>query len=339
MMTKHTLGIGAALATLALTVTACGGAAAGPADEGGNQATEMTVSLLPTMDVLPVQLAIQEGIFEEHGLKVESMPSQGGASTVPSVLEGSIDVAFGNPMTYFQGLEKGLPLAVAFMGGAEERAEGEPGAGHTASVIVVNEDSPIQTPADLEGKVVSVNSVGNIQEVAVKNAIDKAGGDPDTVQLLELPLSQAQSALESGRIDAASVNDPFTSTMIKDGMRPIGDTLLGIDGVNANLELYYTSRQFAADNPQALEAFRTAVNEAIDIINEDPERARDALRGYTEIDDSIVDQLAIHHFQKGVSHDEVAALIGAAKKYGVLEDGDKVTAEKVMEETPTGEDK
>jgi NitT/TauT family transport system substrate-binding protein len=338
MKANCTLGIGAALATLALTVTACGGTAAGPADESDDKVTEMTVSLLPTMDVLPVQLAIQEGIFEEHGLKVESVPSQGGASTVPSVLEGSVDVAFGHPMTYLQGLEKDLPLAIAFMGGAEERPAGEPGGGQTASVIMVNDDSPIQSPADLENKIVSVNSIGNIQEVAVKNAIDKAGGDPNSVQLLELPLSQAQGTLASERIDAASVNDPFTSTMIDEGMRPIGETLLGIDGVNANLEFYYTSEQYARENPEALEAFRAAVNEAIDVINEDPESAREALRGYTEIEESLIDQMAIHNFQKGVSYDEIEALINAAKKYGVLDEGDKVTAEKVMEETPTVED-
>lgn len=331
------LGTGAVLATLALTLSACGGGAQEAASENSDGPTEMTVSLLPIMDVLPVQLAIQEGIFEKHGLSVEAVPAQSGSGLVPSVLEGSVDVAFGNPMTYLLAMEKGLPLDVVFMGGAEERPEGEPGGDHTASVLMVPEDSPIESPADLSGKIVSVNGVGNIQEVAVKTAVDKDGGDAASVELLELPLSQAQGALDSGRIDAASVNDPFTTAMLNAGMRPIGDTIKGIDGTNANLELYFTSTEFAEANPEALESFRAAMDEAIDIVNDDIEAAREGLGSYTEIDPEVIDQLPIHLFQKGVSQDEVAALIDAAKKQGVLDEGDKVTAEKVMENTPTVE--
>lgn len=332
------LTVTATLTALTMTMAACGGTTTKSDSGNPKDQYEMTVSLLPIMDVLPVQVALQEGIFEKHGLAVETVPAQSGSGLVPAVLEGSVDVAYGSTMTYLLGMEKELPIEVVHMAGAEERPEGEPGGEHSTLVLMVNDDSPIDSPADLEDKIVSVNGVGSIQEVAVKTAVEEAGGDPDSVQLLELPLSQAQGALEAGRIDAASVNVPFTTIMLNDGMRSIGETVKSIDGKNSNLELYFTSQQFAEENPEALEAFRAALDEAIDLVNDDLELSRETLENYTDIDPEIIEQLPILHFQKGVSLEEVTALVAAAKKQGVLADDDKVTPEKVMENTPTVED-
>jgi ABC-type nitrate/sulfonate/bicarbonate transport system substrate-binding protein len=49
------------------------------------------------------------------------------------------------------------------------------------------------------GKKVSVNTLKNLPEVAVRNSLEKAGVDPSTVEFVEIPFPDVPAALPSHR--------------------------------------------------------------------------------------------------------------------------------------------
>lgn len=77
----------AAAAAGLLVLTSCGGGEEAPA--GGDEAaqdgglTEVSIGVIPIVDVAPIYLGVQEGIFEEHGLDVELTLAQGGCCDHP----------------------------------------------------------------------------------------------------------------------------------------------------------------------------------------------------------------------------------------------------------------
>ena len=71
----------------------------------------------------------------------------------------------------------------------------------------------------LEGKTVSVNTLKNLPEVAVRNALEQAGVDPSTVKFVEIPFPDVPAALESKRVDAAFAVEPFVGASAGAGRR------------------------------------------------------------------------------------------------------------------------
>lgn len=322
-MPKRRQKIVTAMATGAaalLLLSACGSPApAGTsASAGADGLTDITVALLPIMDLLPLHLAIEEGIFEKHGLHVEAVPAQGGAGLVPAVLEGSVDIGSINPSTYVLTRERGLPLEVAFAAGMTERAD----AGHPASTLVVAGDSPYDSPADLNGATVAVNNVKSIQEIAVRNSVDKDGGDSSTVELTELPQAQALAAIDAGRVDAASLNEPFTTIAINSGYKVLSSPFNDLTGETANMVTYVTNGAFAQANPDALEAFRAAMLEANEVANGDMVLSRKVIQGYTDIEPEVLADMAIFNFEPTIRAEAIRTVVQKSIDYGVMEKAD-----------------
>ena len=59
--------------------------------------TTVRVAALPIAETGALWGAIEEGIFEDHGLEVEIVPAQGGAQAIPALLSGDIQFAIGQP--------------------------------------------------------------------------------------------------------------------------------------------------------------------------------------------------------------------------------------------------
>lgn len=86
----------AAAAASLLVLTSCGGGdeeapADSQQDAADGELTEVSIGVIPIVDVAPIYLGVQEGIFEEHGLDVDLTLAQGGAAIIPAVMSGDFD--------------------------------------------------------------------------------------------------------------------------------------------------------------------------------------------------------------------------------------------------------
>jgi len=154
-----TLGV---LAAAALALSGCTDSAADPestststGDAGGSgELTAVRVAALPIAETGALWAAIDEGIFEEHGLDIEVVPAQGGANAIPALLSGDIQFAIGQPFGPIRADQQ--DLGVVIVGNYANSLADET----DVNAVVALGDSGIMRPADLAGKKVSVNTIG-----------------------------------------------------------------------------------------------------------------------------------------------------------------------------------
>src|SRR5690242_9934250 len=96
---------GAALAAAAIIATG----PARAADAGAPEKTHLTFGIIPTMDYIPVQLAIERGYFKAEGLTVTTRVTPPG-NTVPALIGGAIDVSGVNWISTIVAYNRNIPI-------------------------------------------------------------------------------------------------------------------------------------------------------------------------------------------------------------------------------------
>ena len=134
---------------------------------------------------------------------------------------GSLDVITGTVVPVAQAFSHGIDERVIAPGLIYDCGQGQ------SVVIVVSNTSPVKTAADLNGKVVAVNGLGDLTHLAVLLWLGSNGADVKSVKLLEVPFPAVGPALNQGRVDAALLVEPFT-TALKGQIRVVGDAMAGI---------------------------------------------------------------------------------------------------------------
>ena len=256
---RHTLRITAIAALAALAIAACGGGSGGSSGGGGGSGgggpTTLNVQETAGVPSAFVAFGIAKGFFDKQGLKIELQPSQGGATAVPSLVSGKIQVAGSNVVSLLIAASKGLPIQ-AVAPGTSAHGAGQKDFG----ALMVAKGSDIRDVEDLAGKSVAVNTLNNIAEVVVKASLEKAGVDPKRVKLREIDFPEMGAALSKGDVDAAFLIEPFVTTA-----RGAGDRIIDYSYVttepNLQVGAYAVSRKFASENPDAVKRYRAAVGE------------------------------------------------------------------------------
>jgi NitT/TauT family transport system substrate-binding protein len=323
--TRDMLGHGIRLRTLAVLVSlvaagplasGCGGDAAGGI-ESENGRAKLTVQVIPIHEVAPVYLGIKKGFFAAENLELEVKTGQGGADSVPPVISGDVQVAYSNTPSLFAAAVRGLPIEiVAPAGGGPLEKE------HNAlGAVMVERDSAIRGYADLEGRTVAVNTLGNVLDVSLNAAVEQTGVDHTQVEYLEVPFPDMLAALDSGRVDAAFLAPPFETIARRSGAyRAIGFPLVEVrpEFVFAG---YYVSRPWAEENQEVLERFLRALRRSMIYAAEHEQQTRATIGEFTKLPKDLIPVIPIG--SRRPDCEELAAssevLAGLMVRYGVLE--------------------
>jgi NitT/TauT family transport system substrate-binding protein len=299
MHRRALLGMLAIVAGAALTgcggSSSAGGSAASAADGGsdagasGSSAavTKISVGVIPIIDVAPLYLGIQKGIFTKHGLEVTAKPAQGGAAIVPAVLSGENQFGFSNVVSLLTAREKGVPL-ISVAGGAS--STGDPA--KDVNAVLVAKGSTLQSAKDLEGKKVAINSLNNIGDTTIKTAVKKAGGDPSKVNFVEMPFPDMPAQLANGTIDAAWESEPFRTAILDAGGRILFDNLTETYPT-LQIAQWFTSAKLKQEKPEVVANFTTAINESMTYATEHPDEARAVLGSYTKIATGVAAKIVL----------------------------------------------
>ncbi len=114
--------------------------------------------------------------------------------------------------------------------------------------ILVPQDSPIRTPADLKGKRVALNKGSNVHYLLVQ-ALAKAGLGPADILPTYLAPADARAAFERGSVDAWAIWDPFLAVA---QAATNARTLTDATGLAPNRQFFLTTRSFAQKQPDVL---------------------------------------------------------------------------------------
>lgn len=298
--TSRTFTALAALLVGSAALTGCssgspsGGGSAGTSENAGSGTTEemkqIEVGVIPIVDVAPIYLGVEEGIFEKHGLDVTLTLAQGGAAIVPAVQSGQMDFGFSNVTSLVVARDKGLPIKLIATG-PQTTGEAEEDYAH----IMVPADSDIQSIEDLQGHSVAVNTLSNINDSVISEGMRQAGGDPATLEYTEMPFPDMVGQLEAGNVDAIAAVEPFVTIAEAAGARPIYAQYaepipdLSVAG-------YFTTDQKIAEDAETVDAFVAAMKESQQYATDHPEEAKAILPEYTSLTPEVIEQLTMPRF-------------------------------------------
>jgi len=247
------------------------------------------------------------GWFEQAGLDVQITPLSNGGALVAAVIGGALEVGLSAVGPVAQGAVKGLGVKIIASAGMSLSTA-------PTDVTMVAIDSPIKTAADLSGKTVGVNGLGNVLMYATQAWIDKNGGNSKSIKWLELPFPAMAPAIAAHRIDAATLAEPYVSDakavarMLAAPMDAIAPTIPATTWF-ANGTWLQTQPAVAA---KVVDVLRRAAVWA----NGHPKEAGEILIKYTSIKPETLAVMTRSTFGTEVVPSQIQALIDTGVRYG-----------------------
>jgi NitT/TauT family transport system substrate-binding protein len=272
MNTRRTLGAAASLVTTALLLTACGGGAGGGAEQEGDAAglTPVRVASLSGGSITvaaPIDVAMENGYFEDEGLAVEFIETDGGGAIVQAVLAGQADI----------GTQTGTTSVLAAVSqGADLRIIGSAFKGFDGIWVGPARDD-INGRQDMGGEVIGFSSPGSSSEVAAQALIkgmEDQGQEPVRAEAIG-GTSDQLTAAETGQIMAAYANPPVGLDEVQDGSYEIFFNAFQDlpQYTEVTTRVTFTTQGFLDQNPAAAEGFLNATQQAWDFMFEQPDQA------------------------------------------------------------------
>jgi NitT/TauT family transport system substrate-binding protein len=304
------------LAPALLATAACGSDEGQSANPG--EADKVTVGVIPILDVAPIYLGVEKGFFEKRDIDVSLEQAEGGAAIVPAVVSGQYQFGFSNIVSLLLAHSEGLPVKMVSNGNNSTGRDGE-----DFAALMVKEDSPIETAADLEGRTVAANTLQNIVDTAVRASVRKAGGDPTKVKFTALPFPEQPAALASGQVDAVFVVEPFQQAVLGQGGRTIASSYVDA-APNLTVASYFTSQRMLTENPDLVKRFTEAMQESLSYADSHPDEARAIIGSYTNIARDVVERVTLPKWPAEVNRDSVQTVADLALEDGLLTEPAKV---------------
>ncbi|WP_017314536.1 sulfonate ABC transporter substrate-binding protein [Mastigocladopsis repens] len=219
-------------------------------------------------------LVKQQGTLEKElsssGVTVKWAEFPAGPPIMEALNAGSID--FGTvgegPPVFAQSA--GVPLV--YVGNSSASPEG--------LGILVRNDSPIQTLADLKGKKVGFTK-GSSAHFMLVQALASAGLQYTDIQPAYLSPADARAVFEQGKIDAWAIWDPFLAAAQRSGGARI---LRDSKGLASWREFYVTSREFANKNPELVKQVLDSIDKVGDWAKKNPRKVAEFLSPQMGID-------------------------------------------------------
>jgi NitT/TauT family transport system substrate-binding protein len=321
---RHTMRIMAVGALAALAVAACGGggsSSSGSSSGSGSDSDDATTLNVQETAGVPsafVAFGMSKGFFAKQGLKIDLQASQGGATAVPSLVSGKIQVAGSNVVSLLIAASKGLPIE-AIAPGTSAHGSGQKDFG----ALMVPKGSPIRDVKDLAGKTVAVNTLNNIAEVVVKASLQKAGVDPAQVKLREIDFPEMGPALGKNDVDAAFLIEPFVTIARKAGDRIIDYSYVTTEP-NLQVGAYAVSRQFAQKNPGAVKRYRAAVGQTATYLMAHQSEFRTFLAKRAETPVNLAKTMQLPTFTTKLNTASMQRTAALVQRFGLVKDAVQV---------------
>ena len=294
---------------MALGMAACGDNG-GDGGDGGLE--KVTLSLPPASPSGAYQLGKNQGFFEEEGIDLELVVNQGGAAVIPGIVAGNPQFATTNVMSALQAASENIPLLPITPGSADHAPPDNGMYG-----VVAPEGSDIVETADLDGVTIAVNTLKGLGEFTVRKAIENAGGDPDSVEFVEVPFPDMPAALKNKQVDTVWVAEPFLTQLTSDGTgQLVGYTTQeSYPGLSV---LIVTRDQTDAD---LIERMQRAILKSHEYAQEHTEETQEAAAEFTGLDLETVKAAGMENFPLEIDTDSINDIALDMQEFGWIADG------------------
>jgi NitT/TauT family transport system substrate-binding protein len=285
-----------------------------PAGQGGEESGPTQLKMQETAGVPSAFMGfgVEKGFFRDRQLDVEVEAAQGGATTIPALVSGDVQVGGSNVVSLLIAASRDLPIQVIAPGTSAQES------GEDFGALLVSKDSDVRETRDLEGKKIAVNTLNNIADTVVKAAVEKGGGDPSTLRLLEVPFPEMGAALANGDVDAAFSIEPFVTASVREGARVVDYSYVTTEP-GMQVGAMAVSRQFAEQNADAVERFKEAVAETAEYVTDNEDEFRTFLSERAEIDPQLAKRIVLPRFTPELNAESLENTAGLMEKYGLVD--------------------
>lgn len=301
----------AALLLATLLLTGCGDNGAA---EGEKEEPVMKIGYGTVLCQAPLQVAIENGYFDEEGLNYEVVKLDG--LVTEYVGSGQVDAAYGMVSKFIQPIANGLDIVMT--------------AGiHNGCVkLLTKPDSGINSIADLKGKTVGVNGLAEAPAVLLKRALSQAGvgvtSDNLEVDFVVYSNADLAMALESDAVDAICLVDPAATVAVNQyGYKILLDNAKDEPFADEYCCATFVTGTFAREYPEEAAKFTRAVMKASAWVDAHPEEAaqllveKEYLSGNAEVFANILKTYNCKPSVQG-GYDAVVKNVDEFKKIGLL---------------------
>jgi len=275
--------------------------------------TPLKVGYMPVGDCLQFFVAEAEGYFKAEGLAVTGASMKGGAVIAPAVEGGELAIGWSNTVSIILAHAKGFDFAFLAPG-----AEGVAGT-NDVHALLVPADSKITSVKELAGKTVAINTLGNINEAAMRALAEKAGIAPDSIRLVEVPFPDMATALAKGSADAALTLEPFVTDAVSRGVAKVLEpSPHAVFGNPYLIGAWFAKKSWIKAHPETAAAFARAVTKASAFIAAHPDKAREILRGRTKLSPELAAKITLPRFPEKLEPAALQGVIDVCARFGLI---------------------
>jgi NitT/TauT family transport system substrate-binding protein len=306
---RHAGRPAAALTAAALLLaSACGGS-------GGSASgvTSVTIGAPPVVGLGDLYTAESRHLFEAHRLRVKVRSVNGGAQVVPALQSGAVDIGQSNIVSVLQARQRHLNIscfAAAFR---------SPSGPQLALVVSRTRAAAIRTPAALAGTTIAVNTLHNANQLIAEKYLQSQGVNPASVHFIGLDYPSMPGALSAGRVAAAIVDEPFTTTVVSQGskiMSPQPDSEITPHPVYA---CWMASSSWLSHHRDVASRFTAALNEADRYMAAHPGYLSSILPKYTKVSAQLAGRVTLPDFTTAITPADVRPWSQAAAQFKITD--------------------
>jgi NitT/TauT family transport system substrate-binding protein len=291
-----------------LALTSAAVATAGPALAQTAALRKITVGSAQDADAVACLYAQEAGLFRKVGLDVSIVSNSSGSAIASAVVGGAVDIGKSSLTALITAVSKGIPIVLI-----APSAMYNPAAPVTGTIV--RDDSPFKSARELNGKTVSVQSVRGSLQLATMVWVDQNGGDSSTIKFLELPPQAGLIALDSGRVDAVTLANPYlTQAVAAKKARVLGWSSEAI-AKHFLLTAYFTTKAFAAKNPDVVQHFAQGMAASAAYLNSHATETTDLVARFTGALPEVVAKIPHETFATSLDPRDIQPYIDASVKY------------------------
>jgi ABC-type nitrate/sulfonate/bicarbonate transport system substrate-binding protein len=221
-------------------------------------------------------------IFQKYGLEAEYIALESGTIGMQTLLANELQMVF---------TTGALAVTANLQGGDSTIIAG--GINFFPFKLIVRPE--VKAAADLHGKKLAISRFGSASDYAAQLAIEKLGGDPKQVTMLQLGGNPSRlAAMTSGTAHATVFSEPFASVAVKQGMRSLLD--LADSGIPFPQNSFIVRRSVLAEKRAMIVNAVKASIETFYLLKKDRRFAREVLKKYLRIDDEAMIDIGIDYY-------------------------------------------
>ena len=269
-------------------------------DKNEQSSHMVCIALQPSAAFIPMMIARRTGDLEKalkkQGVRVVWYDFESGPPMNDSIANGETDICLYGDVPTVSAIEKGCTREVV---GISAQAP-------DSYAMVVPNNSPIKSAADLKGKKVATN-LGSTGHNMVDKYLSTAGLTINDIELVSATPADMPYMVRNGIVDAISVWEPSITRLVDNGDCRIlaQGSDCGLEGINTIVG----RKEYCEANPEVVETILKEYKKAADNINDTPDETWEYVAKYLGLEVSQVkSMLPKYRFTVDITKKDIESL-------------------------------